>query len=207
MSRRPYLMLLSLAWLSGLSLAGCCSYPGLQPKKPIEQVRFIQANKVGWQASGIVARRGDIVNCIAEGQWGDQHGLYGPQGNPAIYKDHLGISAPANALLMKIDFHTNQFLHAQIVPIAQATNLIARASGQILFANNVSLPLGMQGLIKVTLTTASDSDGDGVSDYDEITLWQTDPLHPDSAGSGFRDDHEIAGRKDRLKNKAAADPL
>ena len=34
-------------------------------------------------------------------------------------------------------------------------------------------------------------DGDGISDYDEINIWGTDPLNPDTDGDGFPDGLEI----------------
>lgn len=36
-----------------------------------------------------------------------------------------------------------------------------------------------------------DSDGDGVSDYDEINIYETDPLSPDSDGDGYLDGAEV----------------
>ncbi len=39
--------------------------------------------------------------------------------------------------------------------------------------------------------TAADSDGDGLSNYDEITLYHTDPLNPDSDGDGILDSDEV----------------
>jgi hypothetical protein len=38
---------------------------------------------------------------------------------------------------------------------------------------------------------AADSDGDGLSNYDEITLYHTDPLNPDSDGDGILDSDEV----------------
>jgi len=38
-----------------------------------------------------------------------------------------------------------------------------------------------------------DTDGDGLSDVDEINYWKTDPLNPDTDGDGFADAWEILG--------------
>ena len=43
-----------------------------------------------------------------------------------------------------------------------------------------------------------DTDGDGLSDYDEIFLYGTDPLKIDSAGNGFTDGQEIEMGTDPL---------
>jgi hypothetical protein len=37
----------------------------------------------------------------------------------------------------------------------------------------------------------NDSDGDGVSNYDEVNLYDTDPFNPDTDGDGFLDGSEI----------------
>ncbi|OIO18920.1 MAG: hypothetical protein CO029_00450 [Candidatus Magasanikbacteria bacterium CG_4_9_14_0_2_um_filter_41_10] len=36
-----------------------------------------------------------------------------------------------------------------------------------------------------------DTDGDDLSDGDEVIIWKTDPLNPDSDGDGFKDGEEI----------------
>lgn len=36
-----------------------------------------------------------------------------------------------------------------------------------------------------------DSDGDSLSDYDEVAVWKTDPLNPDSDADGYRDGDEV----------------
>ncbi len=38
----------------------------------------------------------------------------------------------------------------------------------------------------------SDTDGDGLSDGDEINIWKTNPLNPDTDGDGYTDGSEVA---------------
>ena len=197
---------LAMIFLAGLGFVGCHTIPVVHPEKPVEVVLFVKADKTRWQNSGLRVRSGEIVHCMAEGRWNDHNGTYGPEGNPEITKDHLGVSAPANALLMKIDYHTNAYLLAQVVLVGKETTVVANGSGAILFANNISLPIGNYGEIKVTVTVAPDADKDGISDYDEITLWKTNPEHSDSDGDGFTDDQEVAAHKAHLKKKTVPPP-
>ena len=37
----------------------------------------------------------------------------------------------------------------------------------------------------------ADTDGDGLSDRDEVMVWHTDPLNPDTDGDGFKDVDEV----------------
>lgn len=190
--------LLAFAWLAA---AGCQTAPAARPEKPLEVVLFVKADRTRWQKSGLWVNVGDVVHCVAEGKWSDHHGSYGPEGNPEIIKDHLGLKAPANALLMKIDYHTNIYLRAQVVLVGKETNVVAKGTGPLLFANNISLTTGNYGEIKVTVTMAPDTDEDGISDYDEITVWKTDPTHTDSDGDRFPDAKEVSERKADARKK------
>jgi len=44
-----------------------------------------------------------------------------------------------------------------------------------------------------------DTDGDGISDYDEIRTYKTDPLNPDTDGDGLEDGLELEQGFDPLK--------
>jgi hypothetical protein len=55
----------------------------------------------------------------------------------------------------------------------------------------------MRGELKVRVTVATDTDGDGISDYEEIHTWKTNPLRVDSDGDGFSDLEEINDRQYR----------
>ena len=46
----------------------------------------------------------------------------------------------------------------------------------------------------------SDDDNDGIADVDEIELYETDPLHPDTDGDGFSDGEEIAAGSNPLNS-------
>lgn len=177
----------SCCLLLGLALAGCAT-PRADPNRPEEHWVAVQANQL-WQPSGIFARQGDVIHCTASGQWSDPFAKYKADGNPDVMKGHLGVSAPANALLMRIDDQTNR-----VYFIGQETNVVAGSSGELKFRNNFSLALGMSGELKVRVTVATDTDGDGVSDYEEIHTWKTNPLRTDSDGDSFNDLEEINDR-------------
>jgi hypothetical protein len=167
-------------------LAGCVrNQPKVNTARPAEYTVIVQADR-GWQNSKIKVKYGQVIQCKAEGEWHDHFAAYGPEGNPDIYKKHFGVSAPANSLIMQLSSQTNvAYL------IGKQTNIVAERSGQILFRKNYSLPVGMDGAIKVQVKVCSDADGDGVSDYDEINVYKTNPLSPDSDGDGFLDLEEI----------------
>lgn len=52
-----------------------------------------------------------------------------------------------------------------------------------------------------------DTDGDGLSDPDEITIYHTDPLNPDTDSDGLKDGEEIARKTDPLKPDTDGDGL
>lgn len=171
------------------ALAGCVRVqPKVNAAKPTEYVATVQADRA-WQNSHIHVRRGQVIQCKAGGQWNDHFASYGPEGNPDIYKKHFGVNAPANSLIMQISSQTNKYF------IGKQTNIVAEKSGELLFRKNYSLPIGMDGEITVNVKICSDADGDGISDYDEIHVYKTNPQSPDSNGNGFSDLEEIAERK------------
>ena len=54
------------------------------------------------------------------------------------------------------------------------------------------------GTPTATATAEVDSDGDGLSDHDEVDVYHTDPLNPDTDGDGYTDGQEAALGKDAL---------
>lgn len=53
-----------------------------------------------------------------------------------------------------------------------------------------------------TSPTSSDSDGDGLSDETEITVWKTNPNNPDTDNDGFWDGLEIVNGTNPLVAEA-----
>jgi len=173
--------------LVGALLSGCTT-PRANPDRPEEHLVTVQASQL-WQPSEIFANRGDIIHCVAIGQWSDSFAEYGADGNPDIIKSHLGVSAPASGLLMRLGDQTNM-----VYFIGKETNVVAGSSDELTFRNNFSLSLGMRGELKVRVSVATDTDRDGISDYEEIHTWQTNPLRADSDGDSFSDLEEINDR-------------
>ena len=52
---------------------------------------------------------------------------------------------------------------------------------------------------KTAIDLSKDSDGDGISDFAEITIYHTDPNNPDTDGDGLSDGNEIKGGFNPLK--------
>ena len=173
-----------------LAIAGCTT-PQANPDRPEEHLVTVQASQL-WQPSGIAVKQTNIIHCVATGQWSDSFAKYGADGSPENIKTHLGVSAPASGLLMRIGDQTNM-----VYFIGKETNVVAGSSGELQFRNNFSLPLGMSGALKVRVSVATDTDGDGISDYEEINTWKTNPLRADSDGDSFSDLDEINDRQDR----------
>jgi len=168
--------------IAAAALNGCLrAKPRLNTAQPVEYTITIRADRA-WQDSHIRVKSGQVIQCKAEGQWNDHFNSYGPEGNPDIYKKHFSVNAPANALIMQIGSQTNMSYF-----IGQQTNVVAEMSGEIRFRKNYSLPIGMDGEIKVRVKVCSDADADGLSDYDEINVYKTNPLSFDSDGDGFND--------------------
>ena len=174
--------------LLGLAIAGCTT-PRVNPDRPQEHLVTVQASQL-WQPSGISANKGNIIHCVATGQWSDSFAKYGAAGNPENMKSHLGVNAPAHGLLMRIGNQTNTTCF-----IGQETNVTAKSSGELQFRNNFSLSKGTHGELKVRVRVADDTDGDGIADYEEINTWKTNPLRVDSDGDGFSDFDEINDRR------------
>lgn len=178
-----------------LLLAAGCASPKVDAVRPVEYVIFVQANGF-WQDSGVHARRGQLIQCRAKGNWGDSDGTYGPDGDKRTYKDHLGVRAPAYGLLMRLSTETNIAYF-----VGCETNIPAERSGNVLFRGNISLPHRATGQVRVFMRVVSDTDGDGACDYDEIECG-TDPLNPDTDGLGLGDLHKVLRMKKAIAEKS-----
>jgi len=196
---RPAFLQAGFCLALGLAITGCAT-PRANPDRPEEQLVTVQAGQL-WQPSGISVQRGDIIHCVATGRWGDSFAGYGANGNPDTIKNHLGVAAPASGLLMRLGDRTDM-----VYFIGQETNVTAGSSGELQFRNNFSLPLGMHGELKVRVTVAPDTDGDNVSDYEELRTWKTNPLRADTDGDSFSDQDEINDRRYRPNVPANACP-
>jgi hypothetical protein len=68
-----------------------------------------------------------------------------------------------------------------------------------------SSPSGLAMPENIAKLKTMDSDGDGLSDYDELYVYHTDPHNPDTDGDGYSDGHEVANSYD--PNKKGDDKL
>lgn len=179
-----------------ICLSGCLrAYRKVNPAKPPEYTVIVRADR-SWQDSNIRVRSGEVIQFRAEGRWNDHFNYYGPEGNPEVYKKHFGVNAPANSLIMQLTSQTNTAYF-----IGKQTNIVVERSGEMRFRKNYSLPIGMDGEIKVKIRVCSDADSDGISDYDEINIWKTNPLSADTDGDAFSDFEEISEIQSRIKDK------
>ncbi|MBI3987135.1 MAG: hypothetical protein HY343_09455 [Lentisphaerae bacterium] len=177
--------------LALLACAGCVSVVAPNRAPPVEYTFTVRADK-SWQNSGVSVKAFQVIACKAQGEWGDAGGQYGPDGNKAVYKNHLKVTAPAFALCMKTVNQTNSAFY-----VGAQTSVVAECGGQLLFRSNVSLPEKATGEMQVFFTVADDADHDGLSDYDEIAVWHTDPLNQDTDGDGISDRIEAQDQLDR----------
>ena len=86
----------------------------------------------------------------------------------------------------------------------------APTSGTLSFdhagGDNVGLQLDNVRLLKRSASLAGDIDRDGLTNADEVIVYRTDPLNPDTDGDGLRDSVEVAnGLNPRDPADAAAD--
>ena len=138
-------------------------------------------------------RQGDVLHCLAEGRWSDNFGEYDPGGDPTRPQDNFGVKAPANSLLLRISGQTNR-----VYAVGRQANIRVERSGHVFLRGNAALFPGARGRLKVTLMPAPDTDGDGLSDYEEIFLWRTNPHRRDSNGAGFGDEALVEDLRNRF---------
>ncbi|MDC1205274.1 Ig-like domain-containing protein [Candidatus Pacebacteria bacterium] len=98
--------------------------------------------------------------------------------------DSVAIFNDGEVLLKKIDTYLTQVVEALEVQIERNEEIIKERTGDSVF---------------------EDSDQDGVSDYDEVNLYSTDPFSADSDNDGFNDGVEILNGFD--PNDSAAESL
>ncbi len=177
---------------SAALLSGCAAPRVVRENRPVEYVVFVSAGQP-WQNSGIAVRQGEVLHCLAEGTWRDDFGEYGPGGDPDRMQDNFGVNAPANSLLLRLSGQTNRVYAA-----GEQANIQVERSGHVFLRGNAALSPGARGRLKVTLMPAPDADGDGLSDYEEIFLWHTNPRRRDSNGAGFGDAALVSDLRNRL---------
>jgi hypothetical protein len=188
-----YIVLPGAALLCGaMSLCGCVVPRAVSDNQPTKYVVFVDANRP-WQNSGVSVRQGDVLHCLAEGRWSDNFGEYDPGGDPTRMQDNFGVNAPANSLLLRISGQTNR-----VYAVGKQANIRAERSGHVFLRGNAALFPGARGRLKVTLMPAPDTDGDGLSDYEEIFLWRTNPHRRDSNGAGFGDEALVEDLRNRF---------
>ncbi len=174
-----------------LAFASCSSFVSSTAyQKPIEHSFVVKASIAGWQDSGIKVKKNQVISCYAEGKWGDYFGMYGPDGNSENIKTHHGVSAPAYSLLMRVSNDTNV-----VWAIGRSTSIVTKTSGTLFFRSNTSLTNGLNGQVKVYCSVADDDDGDGLSNYEEVYIWKTDPHSIDTDGNGFSDYEDVMERR------------
>lgn len=81
------------------------------------------------------------------------------------------------------------------------TNGVGNQSANILFGDVDSEGDGLSNDEEKALATDAtnpDTDGDGLSDGDEVKIWHTDPMKKDTDGDGFNDGDEIKSGYDPL---------
>jgi len=61
---------------------------------------------------------------------------------------------------------------------------------------------GSAYLMSIPVSISPDTDGDGLSDVDEINIYHTDPNNPDTDGDGFSDGVEVAHGSDPLDSNS-----
>jgi uncharacterized repeat protein (TIGR01451 family) len=64
-----------------------------------------------------------------------------------------------------------------------------------------------QELLNGTKPDQGDTDQDNLSDYDEVTLWKTNPVAPDSDGDGLKDGDEVLRGINPLKRDTDGDGI
>jgi fibro-slime domain-containing protein len=85
---------------------------------------------------------------------------------------------------------TGAFTFSDLVPGGQ--HLTARKEGFVVSEISVDIIAGQTAETSITLVEFIDTDGDGLSDNDEINIYHTDPTKADTDGDGMNDGAEIA---------------
>lgn len=93
----------------------------------------------------------------------------------------LPISKEKGEIITKIDEHLKKVVH-ELQELALRNERIIKE--------------------RVGDATTKDSDKDGISDYDEVNLYNTDPFNPDSDGDSFIDGTEVMAGYDPTNSKA-----
>lgn len=114
-----------------------------------------------------------------------------------LVKNNVPVVAPATATLkdsLQVVLKTTTTPLAASVTTKEASQI---KSEDILFGQTLDSDHdGLTDSQEKTLGTdpfKADTDGEGLTDGDEVLIWKTDPLNPDTDGDGYSDGLEVKG--------------
>ena len=101
------------------------------------------------------------------------------------------IAALALLLVLGITFSGCTFKKAEEADAPEAAN-VKKEEPKIIDTDGDGLTDSQEEKMQ-THKNNSDSDSDGLNDYEEVEKWETDPSSPDTDGDGYPDGQEVSG--------------
>lgn len=103
---------------------------------------------------------------------------------PVQKQESLDYQKNKEAYLKKFEVSTSSRSEGEVAPTSSIPTAVGLDSDRDGLSDNQELQLG-------TDINRTDTDGDGLSDYAEVTKYKTNPRNADSDGDGFKDGAEV----------------